>query len=164
MHMAYPFTLPEHAQIVEAMSPAADAAGRTGDYIKLANAAKVYIIAHITQGNAATVALTPMQAKDATGTDAKALTANTRIWANLDCAAGDGFTKATDAKNYTTDAGLKHKLVIIEIDPAECMDLAGGFTWLTVTTGASNAANITQAIYIGTGLRYGGTKQPTVIA
>lgn len=139
---------------VEALSPAADAAGRTGDYVSLKNAVgPVYIICHITQGNAATIALTPNQATAVAGTGTKALTSDVPIWVNLDCAASDLFTAATAAKDYTTDAGVKHKIVVFRIDPAS-LDLANGFNCITILTGASNAANITEAQFVFTEMRY----------
>jgi hypothetical protein len=161
--MASTFTLPEKLQIVEALAPASDAAGRTGDWIKVTNAAKAYFVATITQGHADTVKLTPQQATTAGGVGVKALDADTRIWSNLDTATADGLTRRTDAKDYTTDAGVKNKIVVIEIDPSD-LDIAGGFTWVSLTTGASNALNITQAIYIGADLRFAGAVLPTAIA
>lgn len=133
--------------LVEALAPAADAAGRTGDYISLKNACgPVYIVVHITQGNAATVALTPKQATKVDGTNVKALTSDVEIWSNLDTATSDAFVKRTSAKDYTTDAALKNKIVVFKIDPAS-LDTANDFDCITVVTGASNAANITQAMY-----------------
>jgi hypothetical protein len=52
--------------------------------------------------------------------------------------------RQTDAANFTTDAGVKTKKVIFEIDPAK-LDVAGGFDCIRIVTGASNAANITAA-------------------
>lgn len=139
---------------VEALAPAADAAGRTGDYITLKNiTGPVYIVCHITQGNAATIALTPKQATAVAGTGVKALTSDVPIWTNLDTAAGDLFTSQTAAKDYTTDAGVKNKIVVFRIDPAS-LDLANGFNCITIVTGASHAANITEAQFVITEPRY----------
>lgn len=145
--MPYPFSLPEGAKIVELLAPATDAAGRTGDYLSLKNSHKAFIIAHITQGNAATIALTPKQASAVAGTGVKALTNNCRIWANLDTATSDALVAATAAKDYTTDAAVKNKIVVFEIDAAS-LDLANNFDCITLVTGASNVANITQAIAV----------------
>ena len=139
------FQLAENMKIVNLLAPAADAAGRTGAYVSLKNAIKAWIVVNVTQGNAATIALDPLQATAVAGTGSKALTNNTRIWSNLDTAAGDTLVARTAAKTYTTDAGVKLKQVIFEIDPAACMDIAGGFDCISVSTGASNAANITEA-------------------
>jgi hypothetical protein len=161
--MATNFTLPEDAKIIGGAKPAADAAGRSARYISCKQAHKVYAIVYMDQGNAATVALTVTQATDVSGTSAKAITNAARIWANLDVAAnGDAITRATDAVSYTTDAGVKEKIIVIEIDPAS-LDQANGFDCVKVATGASNAANITSVLYFGTPLRYPGVGSPTML-
>ena len=143
------FNLTENMKVVNLLAPAADAAGRTSDYISLKNALKAWIVVHMTQGAANTVQLDPLQATVVAGTDSKALTNNARIWSNLDTAAGDTLVARTAAKNYTTDAGVKLKQVIFEINPAQVLDIAGGFDCIAVSTGASAAANITEAqLYI----------------
>jgi hypothetical protein len=160
--MALAFHLAEKAKIVEALAPATDAAGRTGDYVSLKNYAKAYILVHITQGNAATVALTPKQASAVAGTGVKVLTSAVRIHANLDTATSDALVEATAAVNYTTDAAVKNKIVLFEIDPSS-LDVANGFDCITVTTGASNVANITQAHYILVGSRFAQATPPSAI-
>lgn len=155
-------TLVEKAKIVEALAPAADAAGRTGDYVSLKNAGICNVVVHITQGNAATIALTIEQATVVAGTDSKVITNVVPIWADLDTAASDALVRATDAVNYTTDAGLKNKIVIFQINPRS-LDVANGFDCITVKTGASNVANITQAMYIMTDLRYAQATPPAAI-
>ena len=147
--MARQFSLPFQIPPTALLAPAADAAGRSSSFVSLKNALKAWIVCHVNQGNAATVALTPEQATAVAGTSAKVITA-TPIWANLDTAtiAAPGV-KETDAANFTTDAAVKDKIVIFEIVPEQCMDVANGFDCINVTTGASNAANITSAeIYI----------------
>ena len=100
----------------------------------------------ITQGNAATIALTIEQASAVAGTGSKAITTTVPIWSNLDTAASDTLVRRTDAVSYTTDAGVKNKMVIFQIDPAQ-LDVANGFDCITVKTGASNVANLTGARY-----------------
>ncbi len=139
-------TLPEQFKIVEALTPGADAAGRTGDYVSLKNVVKAWIVVHVDQGNAATIALTPKQAKDVAGTDVKALANAVPIWADEDCAASDALVAQTAATSFTTSAAVKHKVAVFEIDPVR-LDVAGGFDCLTILTGASHAANITAAMY-----------------
>ncbi|MFA6165394.1 MAG: hypothetical protein WC700_02175 [Gemmatimonadaceae bacterium] len=141
----FPFSLSENMKIVELLAPAADAGGRTSDYISLKNYIKAFIVVHITQGNAATIALTPKQATAVAGTAVKVLANAVRIWSDLDTAASDTLVARTAAVDYTTDAGVKNKIVVFEIDP-ETLDVAGGFDCITVLTGASNVANITQAM------------------
>lgn len=138
--------LPEQFKIVEAMPNATDAAGRTGDYVSLKNAVCAWVEVAITQGNAATIALTIEQASAVAGTGSKAITATVPIWSNLDTAASDTLVRRTDAVSYTTDAGVKNKMVIFQIDPAQ-LDVANGFDCITVKTGASNVANLTGARY-----------------
>ena len=157
MHLA------EGAKLVECMAPAADAAGRTGDYVSLRDAARVFIVAHITQGNAATVALTPYQATSAAAAGEKVLASAVRVWSNLDTAASDALVRRTDAANYTTDAAVKNKIVIFEIDAA-ALDVSGGFHFVTLKTGASNVANLTQAMFELEDLRYSQVTPPTAIA
>jgi hypothetical protein len=138
--------IPEKCIPVELLGPSADAGGRTGDYISLKNAVKAYVVFHILQGNAATVACDVTQATAVVGTGVKALAKNTGIWSNLDCAASSALVRRTDAAGtYTTDAGVKHKIIVFEIDLGH-LDLANSFDCIGCTTGASNAANITSVM------------------
>lgn len=157
--MSYPFSLAQNAKLVEVLAPATDAAGRNGTGVSLKNAHKAYIVYHITQGNAATVLLTPQQCTAVAGTGAKAIP-TTRVWANLDTSVSDALVQATDALNYTTDAAVKNKIVVFEIDPAS-LDVAGGFDCIRANTGASNVANITQAMGLLVPLRYSETTPPS---
>lgn len=147
-----PCHVPETLKPVECLAPAADAAGRNGTAVSLKNVVDAFIVVHVTQGNAATIALTPQQCSDVSGTGAKAIPA-TPIWANLDTAASDALVRAVDAASYTTDAGVKNKIVIFHIDPAT-LDTENGFDCLRCNTGASNAANITQIEFI-LAMKYG---------
>ena len=152
--MARNFRLWENAAVVSLLKPAADAAGRTSTYVSMRDCHKAYVAVYITQGNAATILLSVLQATDSAGTGSKAVSA-VPIAVNLDTdtTPADQFTFPTAAATYTTDAGLKTKLVIFEILPESAMDVAGGFNHIAVSTGASNAANITSALFIGTPLR-----------
>jgi hypothetical protein len=138
---------PENYKIVEAFPNATDAAGRTGDWVSLKNAKMCWVVLNITQGNAATIAISINQASAVAGTGSKAITLTVPIWANLDTAASDTLVRRTDAVSYTTDAGVKNKHVVFQIDPAT-LDLANGFDCIAVITGASNVANITGGNYI----------------
>lgn len=132
-------------KIIDLLQPAADAAGRTGAYVSLKNVQRAVLLCEINQGNAATVALTPTQATAVAGTGAKAISNNVPIFTDLDTATSDAYTRQTDAKNYTTDAATKRKVVAFLIEPSLALDMANGFDCFTVATGASNAANITAA-------------------
>lgn len=157
--MAYPFNLVQNAKLVEVLAPAADAAGRTGTAFTLKNAHKAYLVVHITQGNAATILLTPQQCTTVAGGGAKAIPVQ-RVWANLDTSVNDTLVRAADAATYTTDAGVKNKIVVFEIDPSY-LDTANGFDCIRLNTGASNAANITQVMAYLVPLRDAAEPPPT---
>ena len=142
--MARQFSLVAQMPPVMLLAPAADAAGRTSSYRSLKNATKAFVVVHVNQGNAATVLLSLLQATAVAGTSSKAITA-TPIWSNLDTSVNDTLTSRTAAATYTTDAAVKDKIVVFEITPDQCMDVANGFDAIAVSTGASNAANITEA-------------------
>lgn len=55
--------------------------------------------------------------------------------------------RATAAATFTTSAAVTAKRVEFLIDPA-ALDVAGGFDCIRLTTGASNAANITSAFIV----------------
>ena len=158
----FPTTLPEEAALVGLLKPAADAAGRSSAAVNLKTAHKAYLWVYVDQGNAATISLTPEQCTSAAGAGAKAIAA-TKIWATEDAAASSLLTAQTDAANFTPDATLKTKIVVFEIDPAE-LDLANGFTFIRITTGASNVANLTSATAVLVPLRYAGVGVPNVLA
>jgi hypothetical protein len=148
--MAQQFTLAQNLLLGEVLAPAADAAGRTGSYMTLKGAHKGFAVCHIAQGNAATVLLSVLQATDVSGTSSKALANNARIWYIADTSVANPVpVRQADGVSFTTDAALKNKVVIIEVDPA-MLDMANGFRTITVSTGASNAANITEAMFYGT--------------
>lgn len=158
--MSTSINLPVEFAPCNCLPPAADAAGRTGDYVSLKNAVKAWVVAYIDQGNAATIALTVQQASAVAGTGVKDINAVARIWSSEDLVTTNVLTRQTDGKTFTTSAAVKAKCVVFEIDPAQALDLAGGFDCITLTTGASNAANITSAVvyvqpkYPGAGVNY----------
>jgi hypothetical protein len=145
--MSDTFVISETAKIVNALSPAADAGGRTGVWISTKSLQKVFILCQVNQGNAATVQFSLLQAQDVSGTGSKA-GPPVPVWTNLNVGAADLLTyQGQAASTYTTDAALQTKLVIFEVDPG-WLDVAGGFKDVTVSTGASNAANITAAMFV----------------
>jgi hypothetical protein len=128
----------EGAKLVRALKPATDAAGRTGAvHLPQGLRASLHRVV-IDQGNAATIAITPFQATAVAGHGRKALGKVVPIWANLDVATSDALVRQTDAVNFTTDAAVKEKMVVFQIDAA-ALDVTGGFDCLVVKTGASNA-------------------------
>jgi hypothetical protein len=143
----------ERIKIVAAIAPQAGAA-ITGDYVSLKKAGHVTVVVDINQANAAPVAITIEQATAVDGTGSKALAVDVPVYLVADAATSDEWVAQDAAVAYTTSATLKHKLVAFEI-PASALDVANGFDCVTVKTAASNAANITQASYILSALRYG---------
>jgi hypothetical protein len=150
--------IPQELPFYHLLAPASDAAGRSSAFLSLKNALKAWIVCYVNQGNAATVALTVNQAKDVAGTGAKAIDA-ARIWAKLDPADPDFVTEA-HASSYTTDAALKAKLVVFELSPEDVLDVANDFDCVRVSTGPSNAANITSALLVILP-RHGGATVPS---
>lgn len=146
---------------VNLLPPAADAAGRASTvYVSLKNAIAALITVYVDQGAASTILLSPLQATAVAGTSAKAVPA-VPIKSNLDCAASDTLVRRTDAATYTTDAGVKKKIVQFQIDPS-ALDVENSFDCIGISTGASSASNITSAI-IQIESRYPGETPPTNI-
>ena len=155
------WNIAQNAKLVEALTPQ-EGAALTADYVSLKTAARAFVVVHINQAAANTVAITIEQASAVAGTGSKVITVAVPIWANQDCAASDALVEQTAAVGFTTSAATKHKLVVFEIDPGT-LDLANGFDCITVKTGASAAGNITSAFYLLTDLRYEGTTPPSAI-
>lgn len=159
--MARQFQLPAQIPPVSLLSPAADAAGRTSSFRSLKNALKAYIVCHVNQGNAAQVTLSPLQGSDVSGTGSKAITA-TPIWADEDEATSDALVSKTAAATFQTSAATKDKVVVFEITPEQCMDIANSFDCIAIQTSASNAANITEAMLYVLGAYQQATPPSTV--
>jgi hypothetical protein len=142
-----PSFFPESLHVADVLAPAADAAGRASDAVSLKHFTGVAIVeASINQGAANTVALTIQQCTAVSGAGAKALTAGVPIYASQDVGgtAGVVLTRQADGTSFTTSAAIARKTIRFVI-PAATLDLAGGFDCLRLTTGPSNAANITSA-------------------
>ena len=60
-------------------------------------------------------------------------------------ATSDALAVQTAAASFVTSATVADKIVVFEITPESALDTANGFRTLAVQTGASNAANITEA-------------------
>jgi hypothetical protein len=148
--MANKFNLVYDGHPVMALAPAADAAGRSGQWVGVKNTHKLYVVVNVNQGNAAPVTLTFQQATSAAGAGAKALSGSAFIWANqaqAQAAGGDTLTQQTSAASFATSAAIAAKKVIFEVILEDCLDINNGFCYVQVITSASNAANITQADY-----------------
>lgn len=146
-------SLAEETVLASSLVPAADAGGRTGLYVNLKNCTGyAFISYYISQGNAATILLAPVQGIGVAGGSSKAIPA-VPIWLCNDAATSSAFVRQTDAVSYTTDATVKSKIVVFQIDPSK-LDVLNLFNAVAAVTGASNAANITSA-FVVTNARYG---------
>lgn len=146
--MSKQFQFSYQAPPIGLLAPAADSAGRTSSYKFLGFlSGKLYIECRVNQGNAAQVTFTPLQAQDSSGTGSKAIPA-VPIFYNADTTASDTLVAQTAAASFQTDVALKDKIVVFEFDPAE-LDMANGFNHIAIQTSASNAANITAALFRG---------------
>jgi len=151
-------TLSEICPPIELITPGTTgAADRSSDFISMKNAPNgVAIIVQLNQAAANTVTIAPWQSTNVSGAspaDEKVLANVVPIYSNLDCAAGDTLTKRTQAINYTTDAGVKHKIVIFEILP-EHLDVSNNFDCVKIIVSSSSASNIMGAIALPLGRRY----------
>jgi hypothetical protein len=147
--MSAPYRFWENNYLVSLLTPSADSAGRTSSYYSLRNAVKATVVFYLHQGNAATVLLSVLQGQGSAGANSKAITAAPIVY-DEDNVASSIFNTTTAATTYTTSATTKDKIVMFEIDPIECMDInnATPYDHIAVSTGASNAANITSAFMI----------------
>jgi hypothetical protein len=175
--MARQFRWWEQAQIVNLLPPAADAGGRTSAFwASVLFGHKAFLFCGVNQGNAATVLFTPLQATSLAGANSKALSNPAPVAYNPDTSLATGSDQfqvsgtgsgavLPAATTFTTDAGLKNKIVMFEIDPGEVMDInnitVGSFNHIGVSTGASNAANITFAFLVIMPLRDQRQNPPT---
>lgn len=139
------FRLTESFKIVPLLKPAADAAGRSSGFITMKNASKAYLLCYIAQGNAAPVTISLQQATSVSGARAKALSGSAQVWYLDNADAGDTLVQQAPASSFTTSTATTSKLVLFEILPEENLDVSNGFTSVNISTGPSNAANVTSA-------------------
>lgn len=157
--MSVQFTLPEGGKIVQALEPQAGAAV-TGDYVSLKNYHSCYVIVQVTQAAANTMAITIEQATGVGAGGTIPITQTVPIWANEDCATSDTLVRQPNAVGFTTSAAQLHKVIVFKID-ADHLDAT--FDCITVITAASNATNITSAIYVLIPSRYADATPPSAI-
>ena len=150
--------IPQTMKIVEAITPQAGAA-ITGDYVSLKNCPRCFVVVHINQAAVNTVAITIEKATAVAPTGSTAITTAVPIWANEDCAASDTLVRQTDAVSFTTSAAQKHKVIVFQVDA----DTLGAYDCITVKTGASDATNITSAMYYLSDFAYQQSTPPTAI-
>jgi hypothetical protein len=121
----HPFSLVHKTPPQHSLAPAADAAGRTGAYVDSTRFHKLWAVFYVNQGNAATVACLADQRRRLSRHWCRRRAATVTIYTNLDGVAGTTYTKQTSAANYTTDAGVKVKVVILEFTPEAAWPSAG---------------------------------------
>jgi len=145
--------LPLGLGIAEILPIGVNTSGRNGINICLRNYHRAFVVCRIMCGaSASTETFTLAQSSGAAGTAAgtgeKALTNNVPFMYCNDCSlTEDGgqdvnWTVGTPAKAWTTDAAQsKSKIVIFDIVPEDCLDLANNFDGITVNTGGSASAH-----------------------
>lgn len=165
--MARQYSMPYTFPLVKLLACAADAAGRTSStYASLRNCEKAWVVCEVNQGNAATVLLSILQGNTDAGGGSKAISNAVPIWLVNDTSlatGSDAMVAQSAGTTFTTDATTKDKLVIFEITPEIALDVANGFNHIGVSTGASNAANIT-SVGIIIWQSYQGASAPTTFA
>lgn len=139
---------PEHNGYIVIHPMAAGGSTISGINISLKQAQRCFIYCEIEQGADATqttftLAQSSGNAGSAAGTGEKAMSANVPIFYNENCATNNVLSAATAAKSYQTDTGQSRtKLVVFDIEPAVCMDLANNFDCITCNATDPGAANI----------------------
>lgn len=165
--MARQYSMPYMFPLVKLLACAADSAGRTSAlYASLRNCEKAWVVCEVNQGNAATVLLSLLQASSDSGGSSKAISNAVPIWLVNDTSlatGSDAMVAQAAGTTFTTDSTTKDKLVIFEITPEIALDMVNGFNHIGVSTGASNAANIT-SVGIIIWQSYQGASAPTTFA
>lgn len=140
--------LNEDYKIIQAVEPKTTNAAITGDYVSLKNVVAATVIVNLTQAAAHATQVSLFQAKDVSGTEAKALTLDVPIWANEDVSLGDALIRQSNGISYQVANTAKNKQIVFHVDPAK-LDINNGFTCLNVRIGASNqVTNFACAEYI----------------
>ena len=141
---------------------------KNGINISLKNVHRAFLYCVVQQGADATqTTFTPAQssgnAGSASGTAEKALSQAVPIWANQNCALSNLLTAQTAAKSFQTDINqTRTKIVVFDIVPEDCMDIANGFDCIVMNTTDPAAANIVGVFAILEPARY--VPLPTVFA
>ena len=163
--MARQYSMPYQFPPVALIPPQAGGSGFTPTvYNSLRNAQKAWIVAHINQGNAATILLSLLQATSSAGAGSKAVSNAVPIWLVDAATSADALVAQTAATTFTTDANVADKIIIFEITPEIALDMANGFNHIAISAGASNAANLLSATLFVWGATEGATPSfPTTI-
>lgn len=146
--MARQRSLPVDLKIVQLTNPVTTNGGVTTDIVSMKSAHKAWAVFDLTQavGHATSIAL--VQATDVGGATNKA-GPSVPIWSNEDTAATDTLVKQVSAASYAVTNNVKHKQVVIEIDPS-ALDVNGGYDCVYFTVSDSSQATnfISAAIYL----------------
>ena len=146
----------DNVKTVMGCAPAAlTATAGDGDYVNLKNFAKLRITLSVLNAASGVTGgtITLKQASAVAGTGEKALSFS-KMFANLDCAAGDTMTEtAVTSDTFTTPTtASKQLLYVIEVD-ASSLDIANGFDCVRIDSTGMVAA-VGCAIYDLYGSRY----------
>jgi hypothetical protein len=130
--MNYKTQIPQDLKPVSILVP--QTAGGAQAYALPTGVRTVYLVTHVTMGNAADLVLVPKTADDASGTNAAVLADNVPIWENT--------TRQTDAKNHTVDDASGTFIVVFAI-PA---DIIPDGKYVGMSYAASNAGNLLSTV------------------
>ena len=137
----------EHNIFAQIVPSAVGGAVKNGINISLKYAHRALIFCIVEKaGNATQVTWTLAQssgnAGSAAGTGEKAMTESVPIYICDNAALTNVFTAATAAKVYTNAVTASvTQVVVFQVDPELCMDLANGFDCVTVNSGDPGATN-----------------------
>lgn len=146
-------TIPEYFKIISCyprVTTGATIYPLASQYVDTRHAQMVTISIHASQADATVLAFTIEQATSFTGTSSKVITVACPIWSNLDTSiAGsqDLLVRRTAAVNYSTDAAIKNKHIVIQLDPGT-LDTANGFRWIVLKCGAGAATSYVAAEFL----------------
>lgn len=138
---------PMNLGLAEIIATTPGGAGKNGINLSLKNANKAFIYCINRKGADATQCTWTLQqssgnAGSATGTGEKALTNEVPIYFSDSISASNVLTATTAAKAYQQAVTQSvTQVVVFEINPAACMDLAGGFDCIVVNASDPAAAN-----------------------
>lgn len=141
----------ENSHITPAIAHSTGGSARSGDWASLANYHKIGILVAISQGNAATTAITVDKATSTVPAgESTGITLN-NWWKMEDITVGttvDTWTKGAAAASITTPAtGAGMSYYWIEIEADELPASGTNYNAVQVELGASNASNLVQAFY-----------------
>lgn len=147
--------LVDRMKFVTGCAPAAlTSTAGDGDYVSMKNYSHLTILIAVLNGNTVTGgAVTLLQAKTVAAGSAKALSFS-KMWANIDCAAGDTLTEtAVVSDTFTTDTtNAKQLMYIIEVEATD-LDVNNDFDCVRIDV-ASMANAVGSVTYILHGARY----------